>query len=339
MTNRDVLTHEVWSLVERFAPTFYQRLWWSRQAPSDPGKYDRRDFITRVDLAGWPNVPLNHKLVGTLLATDFTPTIYWWAAATEQTIFIGYAVYHPYDWCSDWWRFMKFAQRADEHPNDMEGVLVVVERLASGPKLRAILTVAHYDILPFIIDSRNANLRPSKLVHRPERTLLIPHQWETPRVYIEAGSHAISCWGAQEAERTWPLSAKGIAYHGKSIFPCATFPIERSHQFQRVRYFLESINGFANSLKEQENGSSLVFGLNLDSGTLAFMRYNEETATIQPGKALPPWQWSSSDSPAPRGSIYSDPLTFVRGQLIRRKQPWPDSLPYLWNTTDDAMWA
>ena len=68
-----------------------------------------------------------------------TPVAYYSIAITKTHYFILYAFYHADD---------------DNHPNDLEGCLLIIEKNDIRPKLIGMITVSHYDFVPYSFDNR-----------------------------------------------------------------------------------------------------------------------------------------------------------------------------------------
>ena len=70
---------------------------------------------------------------------DLIPSAYYSVAVTDTHYYILYAYYHADD---------------NDHPNDLEGCLLILERDEPRPILLGMITVAHYDFVPFIYKNR-----------------------------------------------------------------------------------------------------------------------------------------------------------------------------------------
>jgi len=181
-----------YAVASRFAPVFYQAL----------GDDPRSDQITNFDFDGdwrgdnnWENAG-NRKFA-------LRAYIYYALSETETHYFIHYAVFHPRDYKggaqqglflselmrrsaeivggSDPTGMLKHASAA--HENDMEGVLVVVEKIAAGtPENRVVFleTLAHNSFALY-----SASERPPTGMGR------FSVEGERPRLYIEPRGHGI----------------------------------------------------------------------------------------------------------------------------------------------------
>ena len=68
-----------------------------------------------------------------------TPVAYYSIAITKTHYFILYAFYHADD---------------DNHPNDLEGCLLIIKKNDIRPQLIGMITVSHYDFVPYFFDNR-----------------------------------------------------------------------------------------------------------------------------------------------------------------------------------------
>lgn len=177
---------EEMTLLEYWSPIFYQQL---NEDDDDgsPGVYVyHEDYITSVDYDGdWIGVN-NWDNFG-LFMTSLYAVIYDWKVETKTHYFLGYAVFHPRDWDD--------GQFDSEHENDMEGVLVVIEKeenLKYGNFLY-LQTLAHNNLLDYI----DHDISPSKdLILNEGYSISGDVEFEDyngnhPKVFIEAKGHGI----------------------------------------------------------------------------------------------------------------------------------------------------
>ncbi|KZS39830.1 hypothetical protein AWE51_09285 [Aquimarina aggregata] len=127
-------------LAYHHAPIHYQDV----DRTGSHGLNGKADFITRYDFDGdlnaknnWNNIASNTrkgKAVG-----------YYSIVETSTHYFIIYAFFHPRDWTDIW-----FLYRIDEHENDLEGILTIVEKdNSSYGKALGIVTVFHSDFYSY----------------------------------------------------------------------------------------------------------------------------------------------------------------------------------------------
>ena len=129
------------------------------------------DYITRVDFDGnwisndnWKNFESPRA--------DFRAFAYFQVAETETHYYLHYCVFHPRDWGSI-------------HENDLEGVMVVVEKTSSPPlgRLAYMETLSHNVFLKYH--------HPALGVHVPGSFGKMLTEGNHPLVYIESRGHGI----------------------------------------------------------------------------------------------------------------------------------------------------
>ena len=314
-----------------YAPVMAQSLW------VQDGHYDVRDFLTLVNMMNsWEDVPCNYQAVtidGYKQAPfRFKPVVYWWAMASKSHTFIGYAFYRPYDWCADFWRIVKSFRESDEHANDMEGVVLMVNH--ETQKVEALFAVAHWDIIPFLypLDRDHSKFhRTSDLIKRPERTLRVYDYDKDVGVYVHsaAGSHALDCWSVSGRVCKWmQRSLKGEVVSGMLYsagyannhceYPDAFY----LRGMQVVAYRLEHI-GDEHSLLLRRGQKPFMLD---NSGVEVFASYDPRLQKVVSGKAVPPWMWASCNDRENRGQLFWRPDRladrYLDGARVNTEMVW-----------------
>ena len=122
------------------APVHYQDV----DRTGSHGLSGKADFVTKVDFDGdliatnnWNNIANGNA--------DVRAYAYFSVVETSTHYFIIYAFFHPRDWTDNW-----FLYYWDEHENDLEGILTIVEKDGSlHGKALGIVTVFHSDFYSF----------------------------------------------------------------------------------------------------------------------------------------------------------------------------------------------
>ncbi len=173
-----------------YAPAFYQDL-----ASRHGG---RADLPLRIDFDGtlatadsWESLDAAAAAAaagGAGSGVDWGAYVYWAAVETDTHWFVSYWLYHPQDWNNAY--FGGCGPGSDCHENDLEGVLVVVERdladAASPGRLLLMETIAHDQFFQYVSDPR---VGPgTETIDGP---VLPVAGARGPRVYVEAKGHGI----------------------------------------------------------------------------------------------------------------------------------------------------
>ncbi len=127
------------NLVLKWAPINYQFI----RLDSENNNYNlKKDLVVPVYLqyyksnngvdleSRWDTQNIRERLRGVEIE-QLVPVVYYAVAETESHYYILYSFYHADD---------------DTHPSDMEGCLVLLEKLEMSELLLGIITVAHYDL-------------------------------------------------------------------------------------------------------------------------------------------------------------------------------------------------
>ncbi len=94
---------------------------------NDASKVDQR--------TAWNTKIVKQRLESTSYES-LVPVSYYSTAITETHYFILYSYYHGWD---------------SNHPNDLEGCLVILEKNGKNPTLQGIITIAHYGFFPYAV--------------------------------------------------------------------------------------------------------------------------------------------------------------------------------------------
>lgn len=204
--------------------------------------------------------------------------LYYWVVETETNYFIGYAVFHPRDWSSSlpW---------IDEHENDLEGVLICVQKDGGYGKFLVMETIAHinfysykdYDSYPSSnVTDGNEDIDGDVefLTVSAGDSLNQSGVWcgEHPYIYVEGEGHAI--YGDKRWENSGFPDGDGIVYYPTGI---AEEPDSGNDNF--CGYALIPIDDLWNRRYDSEIFSS--YGtFDKDNGA---------------GEAHAPWAWDDSD--------------------------------------------
>lgn len=253
------------ALQKRFAPVIIQ------------GCHGRADYFTRFDFDGnwngddnWENF----EKVSALPAVVYTSAI-----ESKSHVFLTYSLFHPRDW-------LPVNLPLVNHENDLEGVLVVVEKGAE-PRVQVVETFAHYNIYRYAADPAQAGGK----VHGQVR-----FEGEHPIVVVEAYKHGIHAY--QEASLA---SAKGVIYRYKGV---AGQP--RGHDDKDVSYdFVTVESSFWAHRAEVGRDKAFAGTCTYAVGTFGSMLNGTKYAN---NRASPPWHWlDGSDKGLARGDWFFDP--------------------------------
>ncbi len=124
----------------------------------------KSDEITRFDFDGDWNALNNWKNLETY---DIQSVVYFDVKETENAYFIMYAFFHPRDWTR--FRFFGLGQ----HENDLEGVFLWIAKSESMKwgNLKSVFTIFHNDILVYLPENSNLQLKKSYKARKKRFTL------------------------------------------------------------------------------------------------------------------------------------------------------------------------
>ena len=313
---------ELRQVAERFAPVFYQRL-----AGDDVQR--TFDYPTNFDYDGdW--IGTNNWAHAEDPKYKHWGYIYYSAEESESYYFLHYAVFHPRDWSlvqksydglldtiqaiyKDQIDKHSRDQVEFNHENDLEGVLVIVDkRTDGGPQVVAAESIAHDHMLAAITE-RAEGLHVT--VHRDSFELRL--DGERPLFYVESQKHGIHPYEGQQATADEPIIVmrygKPTEFHqvkdgqatyelisiAKTFFTRATQTKEVNDTFGTVVDYGDAFCQIAGAQKPACNIGKIGVALH---GEVA-----------RPNAAQAPWGWVDlDDKELPFGSFFFDPLTILR---------------------------
>ncbi len=255
-----------------WAPVIYQ--------DTDSTNY-ASDYITRFDY--------DEDFMGTnnwenLDGYPLSAYVYYWIIETETNYFIGYALFHPRDW-------FDVDNKFTSHENDLEGILLTIEKDGSYGNFLAMNTVAHLDFYSFT--------SPDSEVGEGGETIdgLVEFDGSHPNIYVEAKGHAIVGDINKEIPDfpgSWKFDPDGdyVVYHPDGI---AGEPADGDDR--DVSYELISIDELWERRYEGETFAE-------------FGTFIGDTYGIN--KANAPWGWNDHDDGLiERGDFFLDPAKMV----------------------------
>jgi len=143
-----IIENKYYNLALKWAPVDYQYIQLDDASPylNNTDTYPdgkgieffnlKQDLLCQVDFAlsdkdpdRWNTKEVKRRLENAIFV-DLIPTVYYSIAETEQHFFILYSFYHAYD---------------RDHPNDMEGCLIILAKKGNEECLLGMITIAHYD--------------------------------------------------------------------------------------------------------------------------------------------------------------------------------------------------
>ena len=216
--------------------------------------------------------------------------VYYWVSETSTNWFIGYAFFHPRDWCevnSDFF----------SHENDLEGCLLVIRKDDSTfGKFLLMITIAHSDFYSF----KDFDQNPSKNVRDENEDLDgdVDFQGTHPKIYIQAKGHGIVGDPAKtlpdEPVGVWQFNPSGdyIIYHPNGIAGVPGGGNDRN-----AGYALRPID----ELWDRRTDSQVFASWGTFRGD-----------TFGDNKANAPWGWDDwNDGEILRGEFFTDPAHMV----------------------------
>jgi len=227
------------------------------------------------------------------------PVVYYSVAETETHYFILYAFYHADD---------------DTHPNDMEGCLLILEKMDLNELLLGMITVAHQDfwLYPYENSIKQASGKEFPVDYNLEVDMTI--DFIRPLIQQEVGKHGLNALGTKINHFTkflnWLRSLLSIYpdvivyspgdkpkyYDIKSIFKGRGTAYSPTFQYELVD-ILDTEEGFLSRWNERPNSTF------------------QENGKFHGGAANPPWLWREMKLSFYQenviGEIWSDPARLV----------------------------
>lgn len=272
---------------------------------------DTASSLAKADyLASWnydgdldPTNNWNNLLQGD---ADLHGRVSYWVLETETHWYVGYGFFHPRDWGVSLGTIEVAECTSDSqatqsicHENDMEGVLITIQKLTDRPygAFLTMETISHSDILSF----KDYDTSPSREVsgHFHLCSLLacdvqFLEGTGHPFVYIESRSHAV--YGDEGWERNFP-GGDGVVY-----FPTGVAEMPGGGDDRVVGYSLVDIDALWGL-----RGEDTVF-TNEPDGVGGYFLGNEGSRNA----ASPPWRWSDGElSEAGPGVLFLDPARWI----------------------------
>ena len=287
-------------IAEHWAPVWYQ--------DTDDTNY-AADFITAFDFDGDTESANNWESLDG--APDLSAVIYYAVVETETHFYITYADFHPRDWTEDCDPWIPFQEPC--HENDMEGVMVMVEKDDSTFGSFVLLYTEAHDTLhiftndPFITPLSTPNLEK----------ILVTFEGEShPELYVESKGHGVCALYydgddhcAHDTSEVPPLfpGGDGIVYRYKD----GVAETPESGWDDDVGYALVPIETSFWPLRfDICDGCTFDTTMTYDGVTLgkAF-----DGDTWGDDKANPPWAWDDpDDGPVYRGDFFFRPAKTVK---------------------------
>ena len=286
------------------------------------GRYQRADFITRVDFAHrWPDIHKNWEAVWERKGAGYRYKLaahgYYSVVETHTHIYVLYAFYHPQDWSAFWKSPASSDPKlANQHVHDMEGCLAVVPRRADPDEemVEAVVTVSHRDFYSFagrehggapLARGRRVKGWAEDLDGPIEVTGRFAGRNEPDlrfKLYADSGGHAIKA-----TKKGWGSESRILRYR-PTLTRAETpeeggFVRETDAYFQTVRYKLISL--FAPGGMWARRDDRRVFRVN-SAGRETFAQPAGDGG-LDAGAANPPWGWDDSDDRHQAGEIAWDP--------------------------------
>ncbi len=309
-------------IAERFAPVFHQRL----AGTADDHRYD---YPTNFDFDGdwvgnnnWKNAgDPRHKLWS---------FVYYSVIEGEDHYYIHYAVFHPRDWSvaepaytsildrlQDQYKDIIGARARKEvefnHENDLEGVLVIVDKWAEGgPAVIAAETVAHNHLLRWVTPDAT-HLRITSGLPRKRLRL----EDGRPVLYIESQKHGIH---ALQGEKPNPQEPILVLRYGKAVEFSRVEGDEATYELVSIyktwwKYGRETRapNNTFGTVVDFGDGFCEVAGARRPACELGKVGGAIRGDHLRPNASNAPWNWSDlDDEDLTPGAWFFDPAHILR---------------------------
>jgi hypothetical protein len=314
------------AIAERFAPILYQRT-------AGTAEQRRFDYPTIFDFDGdwignnnWENAA-DPKL-------KIWSYVYYSVIESDDYYFLHYAFYHPRDWSTVQDRYDTVLDQVQakykdmlgdpmrkeaefNHENDLEGVLIIVEKRGeNGPHPVVIETIAHGHRPRAVMQDADldsvSDKKPDLMRAEGGHTLL----------YIESQKHGVHAYNNEQSTSDEPMI---VLHYGKTTEWSQVKDGEATYELVPIYKTF-----WKHARETHEPG--LTFGTVLDFGS-SFCDVNGarhpdcEIGTVgaalrgdhlRPNSALTPWAWGDSEDPTfPAGAWFFDPLLVVQRHFDR----------------------
>ncbi len=318
-------------LAAAYAPTIYQDI-------DDSKHHGRPDIPIRLDFDGntrgddnWDNFDAIAK--GERCG-DLGANVYWAVTETDTHYYINYSLFYPQDWDDHsgvvkW--FGKTFSEDFEHENDLQTLLVVVEKTPGDPLGRMVLleTEAH-NVFHVYGDASKVGAG-TKEVEGP-----ILADGRHPRVFVESKGHGI--YGKHETLETGKFPGKdGVVFRpGSAADPFAGGEIQgRKDSSYGLRSTRTDILPFAHAAtgdgRAADDSGRYRGGRFASPGDIAFRFQGREH---KDDAANFPWGVDEPDDGVARGDWFLDPALAVTTHV---RLPGTPSLDYAHNPYLDAI--
>ena len=316
---------EMRAIAERFAPVLYQRT-------AGTAEQRRFDYPTVFDFDGdwignnnWENAA-DPKL-------KIWSYVYYSVIESDDYYFLHYAFYHPRDWSTVQDRYdgvldqlqVKYKDMVGDsmrkeaefnHENDLEGVLIIVEKhAAGGPQPVAIETIAHGHRPRALVENTDLDVttgKPDLMRVEDGHTLL----------YIESQKHGVHAYTNEQSTTDEPIIT---LQYGKTTEWNSVKDGEATYELVPI---YKTFWKHARETRER----NMTFGTVVDFGSafcdVAGARHPDcdigsvgaalRGDHLRPDSALTPWAWGDSEDPTfPLGAWFFDPLLVVQRHFDR----------------------
>lgn len=222
---------------------------------------------------------------------DLIPVIYYATAETRTHYFLLYACYHADD------------RGPNDHENDLEGCMLIIEKNGREGRLLGMITVAHQDFWSYVFKGR---LRAGRETIEGKIYVEPFEGKEHPMTRQSSGKHGFYPWLGPPWYAFWEKhpwykfwngrdskKAIGIRYVPGNEATMPELAKIRSFQETEYRYVLIDVAGEQGFWQQRGN-------------PLTFRPDNSFNASTE-RSANPPWIWDDHDDQLPAGTIFNDP--------------------------------
>ena len=296
-----------YDLALKWAPVNYQYI---NLSDRNNHYLTKRDLIVPVNLECYRtktqnNSPQNSEDIENCWKTDdirnrlkaldvsvLKPVAYYSVAETKNHYFILYSFYHADD---------------TTHPNDMEGCLVILEKIGDDKQLLlGMMTVAHFDFWKYVYD-KNLYLK-KRSIHSKACEMVVDEEIDSQRPLIqqEAGKHGLYALGDKIFFGTkiwrWFLALLDrypdivVYYPGRKA---SCYDVKALTKYRKTPHYPALYYELVNILDPQN-------GLWQRKTSTKHSTFQED-GKFHAGKANPPWLWTESEFENPRLNIWESP--------------------------------
>ncbi|MHA2101616.1 MAG: hypothetical protein ACW99A_23430, partial [Candidatus Kariarchaeaceae archaeon] len=335
------------NLVEHWAPNIYQQV---NDESDEPEIGKGADFITSVNFDGdWV---ANNNWEHTLLYPDsLTGMIYYWWVESETHFYIGYAIFHPRDWSDK----ILFLDPSSEHENDMEYVLMVIEKDGTKyGKFYIMFALAHRDLTEgahtssptpydFIINVETEDVRDSSPMDEGTRNkdALFTPTWDShsvyeakPVIYIMDSGHGIYPTPKPNSLLSFErfnFDRPYVKYISTSTNEPGQIPTDdNGDSVYSANYELRNIEELYNQ-RENDNlftTEGLFVGDDINHITGGDSTCGDNQRECSQNAANPPWE--SIQDQDYRGQLFYHPAEFLHSHrdILMSQMELPDIAPF-----------